>query len=444
MNITPHNKEQIISDNGKPIWESIVTPVDNFTITEWPGKVEDTSIICDIAVHDLQTPLHSFVDALIPYSQPIPENLNYFEVFELDKDETKESVNNSALDYADSLDKGIAVASGLFSGIIDVLFVGEFSLERAKQFGEKDVENLVVKTAKKFGYKGNDIAGAIEHLEKKFPFASDSKTNDFGGARQHHLWDFSHHFSLFGLLCSVLMQFTGKVMGTDGKGRLVIRDVSDNCLIGKNIPEQIFLGTVHWFFHMVSDMAGSSGCIGRGTGIPGPIISMIKTISAIPFFRNIRIDNIELYAWINRLFGGGYFKKRDENGNLIDSIPFDLRTEIGILHEGSKQLVPILVNEAIVRSFYFIRRTYKEIVDKGIHSLSELGKIDPQKILPFNTPAIKRMCTISSGVFCAIDMIDAFIRAIIDKKPSTFFLRLNYIGIARFMIAIGVEVSSYL
>lgn len=124
-------------------------------------------------------------------------------------------------------EKFIALASGLLTGLIDVLFVGEFSIERAKQYGEKDVENIVKKTAKKFGYKGNDIKGAIEHLEKKFPIAADSKIDDYGGAKQHHLWDFTHHFSILGLLCSVLTQFTGKVIGTNKEGMLLINDVSE-------------------------------------------------------------------------------------------------------------------------------------------------------------------------------------------------------------------------
>lgn len=444
MNIIPGSKKPIGINPDKTLWESFIKPLDNFTITEWPGKVEDTTIICDVAVQNSTATKNSYVDALIPYFQPNLKSIDYFDVFELDREETDESEYNTSIDYADRLDKGVAVASGLLSGMVDVLFVGEFSLERAKQYGEKDVESIVKKTAQKFGYKGNDIKGAIEHLEKKFPLAADAKINEFGGARQHHLWDFSHHFSLFGLLCSILTQFTGKVIGTNKQGMLVIKDIADQSLIGKNIAEKILFGTVYWFFHMVSDMAGSSDAIGRGTGIPGPIVSLIKIVSSCPLFINKKTGDNDLNTWVSRLFAGAVFKKRDDNGKIIETVPFDLRTEIGILHEGGKQLIPVLINEAIVRSFYFIRRTHREIIDKDIRSISDLKKIDTQRILPFNTPAIKRMCTISSGAFCAVDMIDAFVRAIIEENPTTFFLRLNYVGIARFVIAIGVEVSAYL
>ncbi len=444
MNIIPAQRNELIKNFDNTLWESKIKPVDNFTITEWPGRIEDTSIICDVAVQNPDVPLSNFIDALIPYSKSNSDGIDFFEVFELDKTDADESIRDEHVDYADRLDKGIAAASGLLSGIIDVFFVGEFSLERAKQYGEKDVENIVKKTAQKFGYKGNDIKDAIKHLEDKFPFAADSKVNDFGGARQHHLWDFSHHFSIFGLLCSVLTQFTGKVIGTSKEGMLVIRDVSDSYLIGKNVAEKVFYGTVHWFFHMVSDMAGSSDAIGRGTGIPGPVVSLIKVVSACPLFRNKATGENELNTWISRLFAGAIVKKRDADGKIIETVPFDLRTEIGILHEGSKQLIPVLINEAVVRAFYFLRRTYRELKANDIRSFSDLTKVDVQKILPFNTPAIIRMCTIASGVFCAVDMIDALIRAIIEKNPATFFLRLNYAGIARFVIAIGVEIATFL
>ena len=225
---------------------------------------------------------------------------------------------------------------------------------------------------------------------------------------------------------------------------LIIRDVAKHDLIGKNLVEKILFGTVIWFYHMVSDMAGSSYSMGRGTGIPGPIVSLIKTVSTFPLFTNKIIGETEFHTWVSKLFNGTLIAKRDANGKILEPIPFDLRTEIGILHEGSKLLLPILINEAIIRSFYFIRRTHRELMEKGVHSLQDLDRIEVQNILPINTPAIKRMCTISSGVFCAVDMIDAFVRAIIEQNPTTFFLRLNYVGIARFIVAVGVEVSAYL
>ena len=52
------------------------------------------------------------------------------------------------------------------------------------------------------------------------------------------------------------------------------------------------MGSITWFYHLVSDMAGSSSTAGKtgGTGIPGPILALAKEMSAIPIFKNVKIE----------------------------------------------------------------------------------------------------------------------------------------------------------
>ena len=192
-----------------------------------------------------------------------------------------------SVDKADRLDYLVAAASGVIAGLVDVFWVGEFSLDRANRWGKDQVERFVIRVARSEGYEGDDLAGAIRKLEKNHPFAADGNTNDFGGGLQHHLRDFSHHFGIDGLFFSMFTQFTGLVVGTDVSGALRVAPVpeSHRPLIGKNLQEKIAFGTIDWFFHMVSDMAGSGGSLMGGTGIPGPIVSLIKDVSALPFFR---------------------------------------------------------------------------------------------------------------------------------------------------------------
>ena len=40
MNIIPAQKNELIKNFDNTLWESKINPVDNFTITEWPGRVE--------------------------------------------------------------------------------------------------------------------------------------------------------------------------------------------------------------------------------------------------------------------------------------------------------------------------------------------------------------------------------------------------------------------
>ena len=95
--------------------------------------------------------------------------------------------------HADGLDYMVAVASGIIAGIIDSVWVGEFSIDRAGSWGDEKTNQFVVKIAQSRGYEGNDLAGAIRFLESNYGLASDSNTAVFGGGRQHHLRDFSHH-----------------------------------------------------------------------------------------------------------------------------------------------------------------------------------------------------------------------------------------------------------
>jgi hypothetical protein len=99
---------------------------------------------------------------------------------------------------------------------------------------------------------------------------------------------------------------------------------------------------------------------------------------------------------VSKLFNGTLLSKRDENGKILEAVKFDLRTEIGVAHEIGKQAIPVIINECIVRGFYFIRRFVMEIKANEIKRIGDLGKIDWKKTLPFKNRTIVRMLTISS------------------------------------------------
>ncbi|MGN0115667.1 MAG: hypothetical protein ACI396_10105 [Acutalibacteraceae bacterium] len=354
---------------------------------------------------------------------------------------------NSEIDrltnHADGLDYAVAVGSGILCGLIDSFFVGEFSLDRGREWGSEKVNNFVMKIAKSQGYKGDSLRGAIDKLEGNFPIASDGNMGDLGGALQHHLRDFAHHPTLVGLIFSMLTQFTGNAYGTDEKGLFKVVPVKNQALIGKDLPQKILFGVVFWFFHMVSDMAGSSSSAGMGTGLPGPLLSLAKELSVLPFFRNIKIGDKDISVWISKLFNGTLLAKRDASGKIIEKVPFDLRTELGIAHELGRQAIPVIINELLVRVFYFGRHFLKEYKEKGdIHS------IEWKKVVPFKNRTIVRMMTIASGTFTAVDLADAAIRSAVKSGGVTsplFFknmiLKVNFVGIGRFAIAIGTDIK---
>lgn len=381
----------------------------------------------------------------------------------LDRIEARVAELNSDIDrltnHADGLDYMVAVSSGILTGLIDSFFVGEFSLQRGQQWGEEKINDFVIKVAKAKGYKGDSLSGAVDKLEEKFPIAADKATDQFGGGLHHHLRDFSHHPTPVGLFCSILTQFTGTVYGTNKAGdfhkvKLNKEQIKPNEkgieLIGKNVPEKLMFGTVNWFFHLVSDMAGSSGSISKGsigTGLPGPILSLLKEISAIPIFQNRNSQgNKEFSVWISKLFNGTLLGERNETGKITAPLQFDLRTEIGVAHEIGRQALPVILNECIVRAFYFIRRFVQELKDKQIRHFSELKNIEAKNVLPFKNRTIVRMLTIATGTFTAVDLADAAIRSAANPTsidPATFatnmLLRVNFVGVGRFVLAVGTD-----
>ena len=348
---------------------------------------------------------------------------------------------------ADRLDCLAAASIGVLSGILNVFWQKKFDIEGARDWGAEKVEALVVKAAKSQGFKpktdaeDDTLRAAIRFLEEKFPLAADKATAEMGGGLQHHLRDFEHHPSPLGLFFSVLTQFTRRAYGTDTAGSFMVVDLPADAAIGKNFNEKIAFGTVRWLFHLVSDMAGSSNTPGAGTGIPGPILSFLKELSALPFFGNYNIDykgsEIAFSQYISKLFNGTAI--RDEDGKPIS---FDLRAEVGVIDQALSQVKSVIANECIVRGYYFVSRLLTEIKQKEIASIADIGMVDPTRVLPHNNRALKRMMSISSSVFVAVNVGNAAIRAAAKSggSKSAFakgvLVRLNYFGIARMALAL--------
>lgn len=353
---------------------------------------------------------------------------------------------NSQIDLlssqTDSLDYIVAIASGIVCGILDILWVGEFDLAHGRSIASDKVDSFVKNTAEMSeGKTFDDVKSAVQALEKHFPIPSDGNTSDFGGGKQHHLRDFAHHPTIVGLAFSLLTQFTEKSYGTDVNGSFITVDVPEKSksFIGKDIPEKILMGTIIWFFHLVSDIAGSSSTAGTtgGTGIPGPLLALAKEVSAIPFFKNIKVDDdMSMSLFLSKLFNGTLMMKRDEKGQIVkDSIiKFDLRGELGVAVELCKQAVPVVANECFVRAFYFIRHLAMEMKENRVGCFADMKMIDWDTVKPLNNPTIARMLTISTGVFTVLDIGEAI-------ATQKYWVSINYVGIGRFAVAISSDVS---
>lgn len=385
---------------------------------------------------------------------------------------------------ADGLDYALAASSGIITGLIDIFFVGELGLfdaasDEAKERFRKDKakvhENLnryIEKYARRKGYNGKGLKGAIEFLEKKYPVAQDNvwSGKQVSSTKTHHLDDLAHHPTLLGLLSAIVVQYfrIATFANKDGEVTLLYVEIDGKTFVKNLIPivisgalkwliniaerkelleideelpkpiqfliQKIYavpaaisiLKTVdNWYGHLVSDMGGSKNTPGGGTGIPGLFLSFLKEISMLPGVKDSELPKI-----LNDLYQG------TKNSPLTDKL--DLRAELTVVKE---QELPVVVNEIMVRLSYLVSHLIKELQDK------ELEDVNWRNVVPFYNRTIVRMLTISTATMEAIDLADAAIRAGIKSGGTLpgfmaqFVIRINFVGMGRLVIACTTDVA---
>ena len=373
--------------------------------------------------------------------------------------------------HADYLDYTIAVASGVLSGIIDAVFVGESDFKNSKAWSNRTVNDFIMKTAKRHGFEGERLNRAIASLEKHTVVQDNVwKGKGFSSAKTHHLDDLAHHPSLLGLISSIIAQFfrTGIFVSKDGKWNLVSIETDPSEMIMTwapivisgltlwlvNIAEDHNENTINddipaplkkvvkalaaapavisilkcvdnWALHLVSDMGGSSGSASAdhdGMGIPGIVLSLLKEISSLPVLKDTGMP---------QAINNAYTKSK-----------LDLRGELAYAHIATKQMIPVAINEMLVRGLYFVRRLLEEWKNKR-----NFASVEWERTIPFGNRTIARMMTISTGTLMATDIADAALHGIKDTGGigpaffASFALRVNFVGVGRFVIALGTDIG---
>lgn len=430
------------------------------------------------------------------------------EELELIKEELNQEIDNFT-NHSDKIDYAVAVGSGILAGIFDIFVVGELDIEKALNgvhdangnVVEKGVHQNVekfIKSFARFASKWIPETGEINEekaakgglkyfigrLEEWFPVEQDSA---YSGEKigscgiNHHLTDLAHHPTVLGLFAAIMVQILRVAWFSDKKGGWHILCVDDDLEtfiknFAKNVLPIVISGIllwlvniakeenidklerlpkpilkivkmlasapvalqmltifVNWFGHLMSDIAGSKQTAGGGAGIPGFFLSALEEISRAPEFKSSGLPGVvhSLYTSEKNIFGR----------------KIDFRTELAFLSELKRQSIPVIMNELIVRTFYFVRMLIQEIGEVKNPRNVEWNKINWVNVLPWGNRTINRMLTISSGTFMAVDMADAAIRAASETGgiPPAFFtkflLRVNFIGVGRFVIAMGSDLN---
>lgn len=350
---------------------------------------------------------------------------------------------DSLTNQADGLDYAVAVASGIITGLIDSFFVGETEI---------DIEKIQATLEEKYHTANDD---EYRHTNK------DGKWTD--SATYHRLDDLAHHPTVLGLVAAILVRYFRLVVfvdGQDGKPHIFFADKSANEKTRKLEKEQlikawvgvIFSGLFMWLANIaenkcdevydgempealrkIINMLGSAPLIieflktadvwighmmsdvSTSQGIPGVFLSLLKELSALPVIRDTKLP-----ALVDDLYNSGVMNLSVWGGVVFTA--------------AKKQAMPVIINEALVRGFYFVRRLITEY-----RTHQNFKKVNWDAVIPLGNRTVERMMTIASGTFVAFDVADSAIRS--GGFNASCILRINFVGIGRFAVAIGTDVA---
>lgn len=311
----------------------------------------------------------------------------------------------------DKYDYLAAVACGAVGGLVDIFLVGTSGDSVLGKWTDSQVDNAVKGFAKMVGWnpkeaqKGN-VNSAIGFLEKKFKVNYDQRhTSDVDGlfqmsTKNHHMMSLSHSPDIVGLFFSLLNQFTS-TSAFVANGKLVQINTDTFELQGGNFIAKLFCGVANWFGHIMSDIAGSSGSVQRGSGVVMPFYELFGLCKFGKF--NVGNDKQDLATIATRAFQEGY----------------DFRF-------GLAQVIPVMITDLSIRLVWALRQHFQ-------YGMPIKECIPTQKHAD-----LRVMLLFGNGTLCIMDGIDAGVRS--GGNFLAFFMRLNLVAWFRFVTLVLKEV----
>ena len=301
----------------------------------------------------------------------------------------------------DTYDYMIAGTAGILGAIVDIFFIGAPGEGFLTKVTDKAVDKAVVNFASFVGWKGprdgkDPFKSAIAFLERKYKVNYDHRHGgDVGGVfpmstKNHHIKSMAHWPDLIGLFFSILDQFTSSAHFVHN-GELIVISTERFTLSGGNFITKILAGFVNWLGHLFSDVAGSAGAQGRGSGIPIPFFGLTQFLD-VGEFGQYR----QTFATVcTQVFEQGY----------------DFR-------HGLAMATPVAVTELLVRFMFFVKQHFYH------------KKTRSESLPNASIPELRRMLLVGHGTLCLFDAGDAALRS--GGDMIQFLLRTNMIAWVRF------------
>ena len=218
--------------------------------------------------------------------------------------------------------------------------------------------------------------------------------------KNHHMKSLAHSPDVIGLFFSVLNQFTS-TSSFLSNGQLITIQTDTYELQGHDFISKLFCGVANWFGHIMSDIAGSSGASGRGSGVVIPFFEFFQLCD----FGSLQVGNDRntLSTVATKVFQEGY----DARFGLTMTIPV-------VLCDLSIKLVWAL------KHYFYHKKPLSECIPTKKHD------------------DLRVMLIIGDGTLCLIDGADAAIRS--GGNWVNFFLRLNIVAWFRLVSLVFREV----
>ncbi len=326
----------------------------------------------------------------------------------------RNDTNLKSLFYHDKCDKYdylTAVGCGVIAGLTDIFLVCVPGGSKMQTWTDTQVDKAVMTFARICGWKPkagkeNSVASAIGCLEKKFSINYDQRhSGDVDGlftmsAKNHHMKSLGHSPSPVGLFFSILNQFTSTSSFLDN-GQLITIQTETYELQGNNFISKLFCGITNWLGHLMSDIAGSSGASGRGSGVVIPFYELFQLCDFGSFQVGKYRNTLAVVA--TKVFQEGY----DARFGLTMSIPV-------VICDLSIKLI------WAIKHYFYHKRPLAECIPSKRHD------------------DLRMMLLIGDGTLCLLDGIDAAVRS--GGNWVAFFLHLNIIAWFRLVLLVFREV----
>lgn len=375
----------------------------------------------------------------------------------------------------------LAVASGALAGAVDVLYVGETPMfgEKAEEARERASERV-----NRFIQRFHDT-GKAEDERPDGPNTDEKKrSNDVRDgiwkvtskqipALKSNLARQARHPTPQGFAAAVILRFLkfGTFKGQDGEWQLNPA-LSTQAGVMKALTAATMTGFINWVVSMSDDASEIDG----EKWVHEPIRRLAKLASNVPMLATIaeRAD-----SWLDSYVRKMVDSKRaaDDEAGVADmfismareiaGIPEfqgtgleDVFDRLGanqehILSQGfvamealGKQAIPVLLNEAIVRMGFFVRRLACAL-GNGVR----LVDIDWAEVVPVGNRTVDRMMAIADVTLSFVDVADALRAADAATRAhqegngklvrfgQEFSAHLNFAGTGKAVVAIVREVS---